>query len=279
MSSDILELFGHPTDQIGYDWQSVVLRQFCPYLDRTCVKVRKSQPEIAIGTCSVQYGAKNSVGMVICPHRFLERKQVFLDCIHLLTLHEPGNELHRIAEVDLPGGSVDYVLASVRDNKVVDFVGIELQALDTTGTLWPKRQQFLSEAGIDYVVESTKSFGMNWKMTAKTTLVQLHHKIETFEHVNRHLVLVLQDTLLDYMRREFSFSHVQAAKLGDSMHFHGYTFKKVENELRLALSSRLSTNVQGIATCFGLYANPNVELEEFFNALQAKISAKTLLTV
>ena len=36
-------------------------------------------------------------------------------------------------------------------------------------------------------VES-KPFGMNWKMTAKTILVQLHHKIETFESINKHLV-------------------------------------------------------------------------------------------
>lgn len=32
-------------------------------------------------------------------------------------------------------------------------------------------------------------------MTAKTTLVQMHHKIQTFEHVNKRLVLVTQDGL------------------------------------------------------------------------------------
>jgi hypothetical protein len=33
---------------------------------------------------------------------------------HLLTQHEPGNELHIIPEISVPGGSVDYVLASVK---------------------------------------------------------------------------------------------------------------------------------------------------------------------
>lgn len=42
---------------------------------------------------------------------------------------------------------------------------------------------------------------MNWKMTAKTILVQLHHKIDTFESISKHLVLVVQDYLLDYMKR------------------------------------------------------------------------------
>lgn len=76
-------------------------------------------------------------------------------------------------------------MASVRDGKVRDFVGIELQTLDTTGTVWPERQRFLVSKGIKAVaradVQNTKGFGMNWKMTAKTILVQLHHKIQTFE--------------------------------------------------------------------------------------------------
>jgi hypothetical protein len=37
---------------------------------------------------------------------------------------------------------------------------------------------------------------MNWKMTAKTILVQMHHKVETFEHINKKMVLVIQDVLL-----------------------------------------------------------------------------------
>jgi hypothetical protein len=170
MTNKIFELLGIPTDQTSIDWQSIVLRQYCPYLDRTCVKVRKSQPEIAIGPCSVQYGSREGVGIIICPHRFLDRRQIFLDCLHLPTFHEPGNELHRIAELDVPGGSVDYGLTSVKNGRVIDFVGIELQALDTTGTLWPERQRLLREAGVEYVVESTKPYGINWKMTAKTIL-------------------------------------------------------------------------------------------------------------
>jgi hypothetical protein len=34
-----------------------------------------------------------------------------------------------------------------------------------------------------------KAFGMNWKMTAKTTLIQMHHKIKTFEHFNKNTFL------------------------------------------------------------------------------------------
>lgn len=138
----ILELYGISTrydPEVG--WAAAASRQNCPYLDRKCVKVRKSDPEVTIGTCSVEYGREHK-WLMICPHRLLERSQVFFDCIHLLTLHEPGNELHIVSEVSMPGGSVDYFLVSAKDGKVEDFVGIELQTIDTTGTVWPERQRF-----------------------------------------------------------------------------------------------------------------------------------------
>lgn len=205
-----------------------------------------------------------------------------MDCIHLLTQHEPGNEIHAIPEITVPGGNVDFVLASVRRGKIQDFVGVELQAIDTTGTLWPQRQLFLRSIGFeveDEDAQSPRPYGMNWKMTAKTTLMQLHHKIETFEILGKHLVLVLQDCLLDYMKREFSFSHVQDAKIGNSMHMHTYSLLDFDNAMRLELTSRKSTNASGIATCLGLQSNTNVELETIMALLQSKISDKTLLTI
>ena len=281
MNSNILELYGVSTTNERVDWHMLIANQQCPYLERKCVKIRKSQPDISIGTCSVIHGSKGDAGVIICPHRFLERRQIFLDCIHLLSLHEPGNELHKVSEVDIPGGSVDYVLASVRKGKVVDFVGIELQALDTTGTIWPQRQKLLREMGVDssYDFEEKKPYGMNWKMTAKTILVQLHHKIETFEQLNRHLVLVIQDPVLDYMKREFNFGHVQQARMGDSMHFHSYSLKDGEETSKISLTNRISTDAQGISKCLGMQVSPSVELQVILSTLQSKISQRTLLYI
>jgi len=281
MNSPIVELFTISTRQDNVAWSEVVTSQHCAYLDRKCIKIRKSQPEISIGTCSVKHGAKQLHDLVICPYRFLERGQVFLDCLHLLTLHEPGNEIHRVAEIEIPGGSVDYFLVSVQNGKVVDFVGIELQALDTTGTLWPARQQFLASVGLA-VEEETGSgspYGMNWKMTAKTTLVQLHHKVETFEGLGKHLILVMQNTLLDYMRREFNFAHIQEARLGHTMHFHAYALQQSQNDYRINLASRSSTDANGIASSLGLQASANVELEVILALLQNKISSKTFFRI
>lgn len=278
--SRVLEFFGLSTEKEHPDWGKTVEDQQCPFLGKRCYKVRKSDPGTSIGTCTVSYG-KPLGPVLICPTRLIENRKIFTDCLHLLTSHEPGNDLHIVSEVAVPGGSVDYFLVSAAGEKVKDFVGIELQTLDTTGTVWPERQRLLREFGIprsDDAENATKPFGMNWKMTAKTILVQMHHKLLTFEHVNRKLVLVVQDRLLEYMEKEFNFDHLnQPASLGDPMHFHAYSVsKKPDGAFRLNLSTRLSTDEDGIATCLGLQAEARVELDQIIGALEKRISDATL---
>lgn len=283
INTKIAEFFSFSTKNDKVNWDNVLSAQHCAYLNKKCIKVRKSQPEISIGTCTVEYG-KESNGVIICPHRLIEKRQIFIDCIHLLTLHEPGNELHVIPEVGIPGGSVDYFLVSVRDKKVIDFVGIELQTLDTTGTVWPERQRLLT--GLNILEEpeegyGNKPYGMNWKMTAKTILVQLHHKIGTFEHLSKHLVLVIQDHLLNYMKKEFYFSNINTTpKVGDPMHFHSYKLAIGDDQnYHIKLNERLSTDSIGLAEAMGLQADAKIELELIFKLLERKISDNTLLTL
>lgn len=282
----ILELYGR-ANQFGTDeeWLNITEHENCPYLHRKCVKTRKSNPNITIGTCSVLYG-KEQKDVIICPARLLDRRQIFTDCIHLLTLHEPGNELHIISEVGIPGGSVDYFLVSARNKEIRDFVGIELQTLDTTGTTWPDRQGFLQQKGLpidskDIALSSDRTFGMNWKMTAKTILVQLHHKVQTFEELNKHLVLVIQDHFMNYIKREFRFDHINQIRTGDSAQFHVYKLQPSEtnDSFRLELDSRFTTNADGIAASLGLQTNAKLELEQIIKVLKAKMSERTLFTI
>jgi hypothetical protein len=276
----VVELFGQSVSKSGVNWKAVVTGQQCTYANKKCYKIRKSAPDIAIGSCTVLYGQK-AEPIIICPTRLIEHRQIFTDCFHLLTTHEPGNELHIVSEVSIPGGSVDYFLVSAKGGKVKDFVGIEIQTLDTTGTVWPERQRVLRELGVprsDDGEDSDKSFGMNWKMTAKTILVQMHHKIHTFEHLNKKLVLAIQNKLLDYMTREFKFDHLcNPASIGDSMHLHAYKMDiQADKSYKLTMQSRLSTDADGIGLCLGLQGEARIELEQLIEALQAKISASTL---
>lgn len=280
----VLELYGVST-RSDTDWGAIVEREKCPYLQKRCIKIRKSRPDITIGTCSMLYG-KESKEIIICPFRLLERRQVFTDCLHLLTLHEPGNELHIIPEVGIPGGNVDYFLVSVRNNEIKDFVGIELQTLDTTGTTWPDRQRFIQGKGIildeaDISATSLKSFGMNWKMTAKTTLIQLHHKVQTFQEIDKHLVLVIQNHFMNYIKREFRFDHLNQARLGDSAHIHVYSMQQADENspFKLELDARFSTDANGVAESLGLQTDSKMELAAVMKVLKSKLSERTLFTL
>ena len=276
--SKVRELFGQYCSEDA-NIESVLENQLCPYNNKKCFKTRKSDSETSIGTCTVNYQNKD---IIICPNRLTEKSQIFVDCLHLLTLHEPGNELYIIPEVTIPGGHVDFFLVSAKNKKIKDFVGIELQTMDTTGTVWPERQRLLDEHGI-YVpkddINNKKPFGMNWKMTAKTILVQMHHKAQTFENLNKHLVLIIQKPLYEYMRKEFSFSHIQGVRVGDAVHFHSYDVVEEDNGLHLALDTRVSTDTNGVAECLGLNAEANVELEDIIALLEAKLLDEYRLTL
>ena len=177
---------------------------------------------------------------------------------------------------------MDYFLVSAHDCKVSDFVAIELQALDTTGTVWPERQRFIRSAGVDTGDSehlSGKPFGINWKMTAKTILVQLHHKVASLESVNKNLVLVVQDAFLEYIRGEFEFDHVQTASPDDTLQFHSYEFETTSTGNRLRLVERLSTDSIGVEKCLGLQTSPNVELDDIVSAIERRLSDDTVLNV
>ena len=281
--SKVSELFGIPVQGITPGVAGEILRcQECPYTETKCFKVRKSEPEISIGTCAVKHGRKNR-DIIICPNRMLQKKQIFLDCIHLLTKHDPGNEFHIVSEIKVPGGSVDYFLVSAKNGKARDFAGIEVQTLDTTGTAWPERQRLLQKQGIEIdnsAVESTRRFGMNWKMTAKTALVQIHHKIDTFEHSGKCLILVIQNCLLDYMQREFDFGHLSdSGKIGDSMHIHSYALRTESKNYTIALDKRLSTDAKGVAACLGLKRDAKMDLARLLKEIEQRLSGETLLTL
>lgn len=271
--SEISELFGYSTSLNG-NWEEIVNSQRCPFVNKKCYKTRKSDSEISIGTCTVKYQEKD---IMICPNRLLERNQIFLDCIDLMPAHITGNELHLLPEIKVTGGNVDYFLVSAKNGIVVDFVGIELQTLDTTGQVWYERQKTLSEFGLSIDVPEAKTFGMNWKMTEKTILVQLHHKISTFESMFKHLVLVVQEPLLSDTERKFNFSAFSDAKSEDSLHIHSYDLVQNEAGYKLQFNRAISTNSAGMELAMSNKEEINTDLESLTNLLQLRLSNDTVL--
>ena len=84
--SKISEFFGLNCLDTSQNFEQAMINQNCPYTGNVCTKMRKSDPDVKIGTCSVKY-QNNDV--IICPFRLLEHNQIFIDCLHLLTILEP----------------------------------------------------------------------------------------------------------------------------------------------------------------------------------------------
>lgn len=280
-----LELYTHSVEAglSKEEWQAIIAAQHCPFLNRRCIKTRKSEPDVTIGTCTVGYKGKP---LTICPVRFLERRQIFLDVLHLLEQHVPGNQVHVVPEVTIPGGSVDYFVVSVQRGAIQDYLGLEIQTLDTTGTVGPSRQQavnrlvYARDAQDNAGSREDKSYGINWKMTAKTILVQMHHKVETLELLGKKLVLVVQDAFYDYMTAEFSTSVLRDAETADAAHFHIYSLEQQgDKTFSLELTNRYSTTTVGIEQMLGLCREAQIPEQELITRIQNKISAATLLRI
>ena len=108
-------------------------------------------------------------------------------------------------------------------------------------------------------------------MTLKTILVQMHHKSETFENLNKHLVLIIQKPLYDRMKYQFNFDGIESVRLGDPIHIHTYDLVKDRNKLGLTLDIRVSTDSAGIANCLGLNAERKVKLQDLIQILEPKL--------
>lgn len=255
------EMFGLYTGgRILPDLTDALTQQRCPFTGRACYKTRKSAPDIAIGTCSLNFDNIEQP-ILICPEPLTKNGKAFTDCLQFIAPAIAGSDLYLIPEVNTSVGRIDYVLAAFRSNQLLDFVPIELQALDTTGSIWNERQKLLIENGYAVDAGESRSSGasLNWKMTAKTILAQLVQKSQLFASMNKKLVLVCQKLLYDYMARNFNFSGVREAHLTDVLHFHTYDYLCVDSNMKLILSDMLSASLEAVERIMGSEFDSNSE--------------------
>lgn len=245
-------------------------REECPFLGRKCVKIRKSNPNETIGACTVAF---QEGPLIICPHRFLQRNQIFLDAVYLL---QSNLEYFIVPEISMPGGNIDYFLVGTKSGSIVDYAGVEIQSLDTTGSggIWQARQDLAKNR-----ISETYSYGINWKMSAKTILVQMHHKAEAFELLGKKLVLVLQKKFFDYISTEFRTDRLRSATQNDSMHIHVYDVVRLESELQLLLNQKRSTDVGGVERMLTLGREASIKETEVIGRIRAKMPSAVRLAL
>ena len=276
----IVELCGISRARSREDFERAIRERICPFARGKCSNAKKSNRDSAPEICSVRY-RKNDV--IVCPKRFLERNQIFIDCLYLFSSREPSDELYLVPDVKTPGGTVDYFLIAARNGKIVDFLGIDLRTIDAKGSLCRERRSFLEERGLPNdereLGGSESSFGLKWKTTLKKILVQLHRKGETFEKLNKRLVLVVQKPLYKRMKRILQSESVEGVRIDDPIQIHSYDFAETESGTRLKWDDRISATSDDIARCLKLSEQNKQSLDELLSFVKRELTDERRLDI
>ena len=284
------EFTRHPTEIFGYPFinkdpivQARREEQFCPFLDGECKKPRKSEPEIKIGVCTVGYKRnflKKITPIIVCPHRF--REPIVYDTIRELYFGDlPADcQIRWASEVSCGvAGSIDFVAAKMKKEKIEDFLCVEFQAAGTTGTPWPAVIDFKETGSFQ---KGSYKYGINWANEfSKTMMQQVYKKGMVIERWGKKIVFVIQDVGLTYIQSTTDAQDLHEARDNDAIHF--CTFRTIWNKSskawRLKFERRMSTDIEGIRKILG--GAPEDEfptISEFENNINRRLNFQTQLS-
>jgi hypothetical protein len=192
MGRDLIEIFGFSPRLLDSDVRKYWTLGACPFLKQKCIKFNHDQ-SIIYGTCSVSspYG-----DIIICPNRlyannyetikkvardafgktmfysfaeFIDSRTSKKDCVVALGVNS-GKEVKIGKSL-----SMDWVLALVTNNKLLEYVGIEVQSIDITGNYrdaWHGYKNLSTPAS----VVPASAHGLNWANVHKRLIPQIIRK-------------------------------------------------------------------------------------------------------
>ena len=155
--------------------------------------------------CSVWHSVKSPRLIATCPQRFYQ-----VDLVNDVVAHcwpGPAPENPRLVhEVSMEKfGTVDMVIADfdTSANRINQFVSIELQAVDLSGTVEPAYTALLESQP---VVET--NYGVNWANVRKRYMEQLVAKSFYHNRWGTRIVAVMQTPLFDRLRKHIQFDEL-----------------------------------------------------------------------
>ena len=247
------EMFGCPYVGQENALKLALRQQYCKYIHGTCVKPRKSEPDVKVGICSVGYKGeflKEFTPVILCPQRLKE--DTLFETIREKYLGAWKN-VEWIPEVNIGvGGSVDYV-AVTRDHKgrILDFLCVELQAAGTTGSPY---QAILDYKKHERFLQDSYRYGINWANEfSKTMMQQAYKKGKIVEHWHRKIVFAVQDVAMDFIRSSSNTSRL--TKSDASLPVDFCTFKLgwsgTHSAWKMHFDDIVSTDIEGINLILG----------------------------
>lgn len=246
------EIFGHPYNSIEKATKEALGNQFCPFINSTCKKPRKSEPHIKVGICSVGYKGdfnQEYKPVIICPLRFNVRA-VFKGLEQSYMSHWKGN-IEWVSEVGMGvGGNIDYV-AIIRNSKgeIINFLCVEFQAAGTTGTPYQAVKDMIEHGAFQ---SDGYPYGINWANEfMKTMMQQVYKKGRIIESWNREIVFVIQDVAMDYIRSAVNTEDLNKSENGHPIHFCTFKMEWRGDSWNLAIKELLSTTLDGVSKILG----------------------------
>lgn len=177
----------------------------CPFINSVCVK-RGHLTEEPYPVCSIYHGVKDPQLICACPKRFFGAELVE-DVLENCWPGERPRDYRIAYEVQMKGfGNVDFVIADIDPltNTVRNFVSVELQAVDTTGSVQLAYSAVLNNRQLD----GRPGYGMNWGNVRKRYISQLVAK-GYFHHLwGTRIVAVLQTALYTKIRDYVAFDEM-----------------------------------------------------------------------
>jgi len=170
----------------------------CPFVGATCTKRSASLSE-PYPVCSIFNQDRQ---ICVCPKRF-HQAHFLRDVVRHCWSGERPARIKAVKEVKMKGfGNVDFVIADILENgEVGQFLSVELQAIDITGTVMDAYQSWLAGERLS----SKKSYGMNWSNVYKRYITQLIRKGYFHHHWGTRIVAIMQDAVYQYIKEWADF--------------------------------------------------------------------------
>jgi hypothetical protein len=178
----------------------------CPFIGTRCPKRTIQLPEQSYPVCSLWRNSKapNAADdlIFVCPKRFYAVDFLTEVIEHCWPGEKPKNPMVA-PEVKMTGfGNVDFVIADVQDDGEVDqFLSVELQAIDITGSAFKAYQAL--RAGVD--LEKRPTYGFNWDNVYKRYVTQLIRKGYFHHHWKSKIVAVIPEQVYQYITQRADF--------------------------------------------------------------------------
>lgn len=187
---DIVEIFGYAPNDTSQTCRSLWNLSACPFIKKQCIKQNHDQ-SVIYGTCSVTTPFGDCV---ICPNRFYANNfhiiktvahdafgdikfytyQEYIDKRDTFSSGVVALGMHSGHEIGLKNCSMDWVLAKIEDNRLINYTGIEVQSIDITGNY---RDTWYAYKNInDSSIIPKSEHGLNWANVHKRLIPQIIRK-------------------------------------------------------------------------------------------------------